>query len=223
MKLLRITGLGLAILGLYGQQILKAEDYVYRAAGVLPYAVDASGRTKILLGLSSVHADQASDFGGLRDSIDGFNPLVTAAREGCEELMFIFDGDSSFNRILTKRYSYKKGFDISKAHSATYKRLIDLLPDCPYSYSERYIMHFIQVPYQPELPKRFLQRKAAYAGKLPHCWNETVRMVWADLEAVLVAINVRTPGNPVIIDGVTLYEPFVRSLIVAQENKLIGA
>lgn len=194
----------------------------YHAAGVLPYAYDSKGNIKVLMGLSSVHGDQASDFGGLRDDIDALNPIRTAAREGCEELMFIYDPTSSFKGLLELRNLYGKGFNLFKATSATYTLILSkLTPDCPFSVSSKYCMYFINISYQEDLPKLFLKRKAKYKGLLPKCWNETVKLVWEDLEEVLKAIDTPRSFGPVKINGYSLYEPFVQSLKAARDTGIL--
>ncbi len=225
MKILRLSMLWIALIGAFTGP-LTAENYSYHAAGVLLYAHDDAGRTKILLGLSSVHGDEASDFGGLMDDIDRYRPELTAAREGCEELMFLFDSDSAFHELLLLRNKYKKNFDIAKAPSGSYKYLLNALADgCPYSLSEGYIMHFVKIPYQEHLPAVFSRRKSLYKtlykGCLPHCWNETLSLVWADLDEVYTAIRMRASFEPITIKGCTLYEPFVKSLLVAESQKII--
>lgn len=214
-----------ALVAALGTGLIASPDekhFSYHAAGVLPYAVDAHGKVSFLLGLSSVHRDQASDFGGLRDDIDDYYPKKTAAREGCEELMFIFDDNSSFEKILTLRKKYGKNFDISKAQSASYKQLAAAISkNCLYSASNNYLMHFIEIPYQKDLPELFQQRKSSHAGLLPHCWNETLKLVWIRCDELFQAIDNRKPYGPVVIRNISLYEPFVQSLITARAHGII--
>ncbi len=222
MKLFKLTILLTALWTSFGLSF-GAKDFSYYAAGVLPYALDADGQLQFLLGLSSVHADQASDFGGLQDKIDDHYPQRTAAREGCEELMFIFDTDPSFKRILKLRNSYGKYFDMVKVHSVSYNRLYAAMSkSCLSSLSDNYIMHFIAIPYQENIPVMFQQRKLMYKGLLPHCWDETVRLVWVSVDEVFEAIAARSPFGPVVIKNFSLYEPFVKSLIVARSQGIIA-
>lgn len=180
------------------------------------------GKVKVLLGLSSVHDDQASDFGGLRDAIDCYNPGQTAAREGCEELMFIFDHEADFKRLLVLRNTYGKKFDIVQASSSTYGHLYNGMDDGLSTFSDGYIMYFVNIPYQKNLSQLFLQRKALYEGLLPHCWDETVRLVWVDIDELFEAIDIRDLFRPVKIEDFNLYEPFVRSIKVARDQGIIG-
>jgi hypothetical protein len=189
------------------------------AAGILPYAVDGSGKIKILLGSSSVHADQLSDFGGLADASDNGCSQVTAAREGCEELMFIFDKETDFKRILVLRNRFKKKFDITKAASSTYDYLIKVIhTGCPYVINNGYVMYFVQIPYQEDMTQRFLERKELYRGLLPRCWNETVKFLWVDLDTLLEVMN-KKYSKPV---DYRLYNPFVKSLKMAHEQNIIA-
>jgi hypothetical protein len=220
MKLLRCTVL-FALLGAAFAPLLGAKDLSYKAAGVLPYAIGNDGRIKLLLGVSS-HRNQASDFGGLRDDEDMQNPKVTAAREGCEELMFILDAEKAFARILALRNKYGNSFNPSKAKSTTYKTLRHALHKAPCAVNGTYRMYFTQIPYQKELPELFKHRKAAYSGSLPHCWHETTKIEWIDLCELLDAIDMRKDHNPIIINGITLYEPFVQSLLIARSQGIIA-
>lgn len=219
MKLLRFTVL-LAVLGVAFGTLLGATDLSYKAAGVLPYAIGNDGRIKLLLGVGS-HRNKASDFGGLRDDEDMQNPKVTAAREGCEELMFALDTDEAFARILALRNKYGNLFDLSKAGSTTYKILRHALHKAPCSINGTYHMYFTQISYQENLLELFKDRKAAYSGSLPHCWNETTKIEWIDLCELLDAIDKRDNHNPIIINGITLYEPFIQSLLIARSQGII--
>lgn len=194
----------------------------YHAAGVLPYAVGADGTLKFLLGLSSVHHNQASDFGGLQDEIDKNNPQKTAAREGCEELMFIFDKNLMFEKILESYNKYKKLFDLSKIQSVSYNQLLTAIHKAHFSISNNYIMYFINIPYQKNLPDLFKQRKANYKELLSSCWDETVRLVWVDVDELFDAINNRSHFGSVIIKDFSLYEPFVKSLVAARSQNIIS-
>jgi hypothetical protein len=201
---------------------LAAENHSYVAAGVLPYAFDANGKVQFLVGLSSVHDNQASDFGGLHDKIDSYNAKRTAAREGCEELLFIFDTNPTFEKILTLRRTYKKNFNISTAQSSTYHRLYAAMhQNCCCSVSNDYIMHFIAVPYQENITALFQQRKLYYKGLLPRCWNETVQLIWVSVDQLYEAIDKRKTHGPVAIKDFNLYEPFVKSLMKARSQGII--
>eukprot|EP00898_Chlorokybus_atmophyticus_P001814 jgi/Chlat1/2633/Chrsp178S02471 len=71
----------------------------YRAAGVLPYAVLASGEVAVLLGaevcsgpVCGTFVRRWSDFGGKREAIDNGLSCATAAREFSEETLGLFGG-----------------------------------------------------------------------------------------------------------------------------------
>lgn len=222
MKLSLLITIFTPFLGLLTPHIHAEGTTSYHAAGVLPYAIDGTGRVKILLGASSVHKNQLSDFGGLRDEIDGYSPQRTAAREGCEELMFIFDGERAFKKIVSLRNTFKKKFDITKARSRSYKRLRNaMFHACPRVTNSGYIMHFIQIPYDETISTTFDKRKGLYQTLVPKCWNETVALVWVDLDDLLSAIHATAEPKLPIIAGFKLYKPFVQSLVAAYKNSVI--
>jgi len=201
--------------------VLPISAGYYHAAGVLPYAYDQHGAVKILVGVSSVHGNKATDFGGLKDSEDGNNPYWTAAREGCEELMFILDQQSDFEEILKKRNKHGKQFDIFKAQSKTHTYLLTQLhrkKSCFCSSSNNYLMHFIQIDYQENLPALFEQRKKRYTSTVPYCWDETVKLVWLDLKKVLEAVTAKKHKNKLEVE---LYGPFAQSLRAALSTGII--
>lgn len=222
-KILFAPLLSLAWLGL--GPTLMAEATKYHAAGILPYAFDQSGRLMVLLGLSSVHRDEASDFGGYKDPVDNDNPYWTATREACEELMFIFDTHDQFLQLLVGRRAQGKNFNPFKAGSKTYHFLLNKLyaPTSCYSIHHGYQMHFINIDYQPFLSELFACRKDTPFNHLPKCWHETSKLVWVSLADILRAISSRVhPADPIVVDGCSLFEPFVQSLITAQENGIIA-
>ena len=93
----------------------------YHSAGILPYAIDQNNEIWLLVGLEPGRNNQAFDFGGKKDPEDNNNSAFTAAREGSEELLFIFDEDEQeFQRILNLGRAKGKNFDISKANSRTF-------------------------------------------------------------------------------------------------------
>lgn len=216
----------ISVIATYASILLSAQASIaYKAAGVLPYAVDSTGGVKILVGVSSVHKNQATDFGGKADLIDNNNPLQTAAREGCEELMFVFDTDAKLKQLADARLVFGKALDISRLNSTSYiflsQKLIDTV-HCFASLCNQYMMHFIKFDYQEKLPKLFLKRKFAFTGRVPHSWDETAQLLWIDLDTVFHAIDNRSASGPVQIGNQCLYEPFVQSLLAARANGIIA-
>lgn len=207
----------------FGGPIFAKKELQYRAAGVLPYAFDGNGTMQFLVGLSSVHGDQASDFGGLRDDEDNNDPVHTAAREGCEELMFIFDANESFEKLSVLADKHGKDFDVRKANSATYQMLYAAAKKASYSFSNNYRMYLVPIDYQENIVGRFQKRKDAYERKLRSCWNETTSLAWIAADAIFQKIDTRQDTDSIVINGVTLYEPFVQSLIVARSQGIIDA
>lgn len=190
----------------------------YKAAGVLPYAIDKNGVTQVLLGLSSVHNNEASDFGGLKDREDLNQSAVTAAREGCEELMFIWDNDAQFKQLVTLKNKYRHHFDITKAHSVTYENLLQAInKDSTQSViTHDYRMYLIPIEYDKELPQKLHNRRAHYNGTLSSCWQETTQLVWVDLNALVNAI---TTTNSILFNDkkITVYYPFACSFLAAHK------
>lgn len=207
------------------ESTLTATGFNYRAAGILPYAFDADGNLQVLLGLSSVHNNKASDFGGYKDPVDSNNPYWTAAREACEELMFIFDTHDQFLQLLVGRRAQGKNFNPFKAGSKTYHFLFNKLhePTSCYSMHHGYQMHFINIDYQPFLPELFACIKDTPFNHLPKCWHETSRLAWTKLDDILHAIHKRADSaKPIKIADYYLFEPFVQSLITAQATGIIA-
>lgn len=201
---------------------IEAGSDTYYAAGIIPYAIDDTGKVKFLIGASSVHGDQASDFGGLKDLIDNDLPEKTAAREACEELMFILDNNITFKRIVSLREKYKKNFDIGKSGSKCYQFLISALKNnCPYIVNNGYIMHFVLIPYDETIVKKFRKRKNIFKDIVPKCWNETVSLAWVDLDDLLHAIKTKTHIPSIKNGNITLYKPFIKSIKIAHKNGII--
>lgn len=201
---------------------IEAGNDTYYAAGILPYAIDGTGKVKFLIGASSVHGDQASDFGGLKDLIDNNLSKKTAAREACEELMFILDDNITFKRIVSLCKKYKKNFDIGKSGSKCYQFLISALKNnCPYIINNGYIMHFVLIPYDETIVKRFRKRKTIFKEIVPKCWNETVSLAWVNLDHLLYAIKTKTHIQSITTENITLYKPFIKSIKIAHKSGII--
>lgn len=195
----------------------------YKGAGILPYAQGPDGHTYFLLGLSRVHHDHASDFGGLRDAADGFNPLVTAAREASEELMFLFDSDQQFEQLIQDRnlFGADSPIDHSHTYSYLYNRMCELSP-CPSVEYHGYTMYFMPIDYRADLPELLERRKALYGHRLTSCWNETTRLVWVPAESLLSAVSGSVDHSlPVAYGSITLYRYFAASLYRAYRWHLL--
>lgn len=195
------------------------KNFSYRAAGVLPYALGADGKVKFLLGVSSVHHNQVTDYGGLRDEIDKHHPKWTAAREGCEELMFLFDDNCAFEKIVALRNKQGKRFDAFKAGSQSYNQLFSSMSNAHFSVSDNYIMYFITLRFDESIPEVFRQRKSCYEGSLPDCWDETVKLIWVDADELFDVIDNK---RILRIQNFNLYEPFVKSLVMARKQGIIA-
>jgi hypothetical protein len=196
----------------------------YHAAGVLPYAIDANNKAWLLLGSEDIKSGQVSDFGGGKDYDDKDDSAVTAAREGCEELLFMFDEETkTFPALLKSKLSHCFDFNAS----ATYKLLLHDIKHNKTSYNSTfngYVTHFVKIPYNTHLPTDFHARKKKYSSKLPFCWNEKVSLYWVPLEEILIAIAKSKDLNSVYINTphgyVQLFAPFVESILAAKKNKI---
>lgn len=210
-----------------GLLFVCASTMPYKAAGILPYTVDEQGEISLLLGLSSVHGNQASDFGGLKDESDGNDTRFTAAREACEELLFVFDNEPQFKRLLELRNYFGKNFDPAKAKSQSFEILMNKLQNGNTHYHsswDDYVMYFVSIPFYESFEEEFIQRKIKYDNKLPHCWNETTQFAWIKLADIMQAIAHRGKSRtPLKIGNVSLYEPFVQSMITSNNNGIIDA
>lgn len=208
----------------------------YHAAGVLPFYADKDGKIWLMLGKSTVHNNKVSDFGGLKDKEDNEDAYVTAAREGCEELLFALDEESSFARILQLRKKYgKHDFNLQQAQSLTHKKIMTALNSdlCFPVTSHGYNMHFIT--FKPDTcnttlftqgNERLSSRKSKFKGTLPHCWNETAKFIFVTIDELFDAIDQQYTCS---YDHVYLknhdcylYEPFIESMLKAREQGIIA-
>ena len=201
-----------------------AANAQYKAAGMLPYATSSTGELYFLVGVSSVHGNKASDFGGYKEKADNDSAEITAAREACEELIFIWDDTASFEKLLSERLRQGKNFDLRKQKSKTFElALKKLRKHARFSSHNGYQMHFAKVSLDHHLPAKFLARKNYYNTHLPLSWNETVKLQWIQAKKIFQALdNRRGMAAPVIIDGCTLYEPFLQSLQAARSQGIIA-
>ena len=190
------------------QKVLGVSDSCiqYKAAGIVPYALDESGDVWILAGADSLKNNQLCDFGGLKDSNDGNKSEVTAAREAAEELLFILDKDATFNELLK---------DKAVNASATQNYLLNCIKsskDCFKLINENYgyISYYIKVPFNAELTQLFKQRKNAYKDQLPAALNEKEDVRWVNLSEI-----VKTTEKE-ISSSAQFYPPFLDSLLKAK-------
>lgn len=207
----------------------------YHAAGVLPFYAGKDDQVWLVLGKSTVHDNKASDFGGLKDTEDNENAYVTAAREGCEELLFALDDETSFARILQLRKKHgKHAFDLQKANSYTHTKIMEALSSdlCFPVVSHGYAMHFItftpsfcNASLVTEGNSRLLSRKSNYASTLPHCWNETSQFVFVTTSDLFAAIDQQYTYEHAHVYikkyDCYLYEPFVKSMLEARKQGII--
>lgn len=217
--------IGLSLLAPLGQAMQKPVSY--HSAGIVPYAVDQNNEAYILVGIEPGRYNQAFDFGGAKDPEDKENPAFTAAREGSEELLFIYDeNDQDFKRLLDLHYKHGKTFNLYRARSNTYERILNKINDRNTSFqstSGGYVTYFVRISFRPQIPQLFIQRHQQYAGKLPYCWAEKNHLVWLKLKDVMHALgqskdlrNVFVPAN----QGrqAHLFYPFAQSLKTAEQN-----
>jgi len=195
----------------------------YHAAGVVPYAKKENNEIILLLGCEAIKGGQICDFGGGKDWDDGENPAITAAREGSEELMFMLDEDADFPHLLQKKLA--NAFDCNK--TKTYNHMLSTITKNGTGYSSEYngyVTHFVEIPYNKNLPKKFVQRKGKYESKLPFCWNEKITMSWVPLQDIMNAVSKSKDCYSVYINtacgNTQLFPLFVESLKAAQKNKL---
>jgi hypothetical protein len=196
----------------------------YQAAGIIPYAFDNQNQAWILIGCEDIKNCQASDFGGGKDYEDNDEGKKTAAREGCEELLFIFDKDLKFNQLLNTKYTNTFNFQNSDTYNYLLQRLND--QSCLQSiYDNYYITYFIQINLNKDLPKLFYTRLCQFKYKLPFCWAEKTYLHWLKLSDVLNAINNNSfsifdqqTGKEII-----LFKPFVESLKAAYYNGALNS
>jgi len=216
---------GLSLLAPLGQAMQKPISY--HGAGIVPYAVDQNNEVYILVGIEPGRGNQAFDFGGAKDPEDKENPAFTAAREGSEELLFLYDeNDQDFRRLLNLHRAHGKAFNLYRARSRTYERILDKIRDRDtsfQSFSGGYVTHFVKISFRTHVPQLFKQRYQQYAGRLPYCWAEKSHLVWLKLKDVVNALgqskdlhNIFVPTN----QGrqVHIFYPFAQSLKTADQN-----
>lgn len=212
----------------------------YKAAGILPFAVDPQGRAHLLVGLENrsfkngpVQA-YAMDFGGKDDAQDNHNPAYTAAREGAEELTFIYDETpADFKRIVDARHKFGSNFNVNASGARTYKRILekiqkDEITQKPALYNNNnnfYIMYFPRFSYR-DVDQLFQTRIKQYGSQIPHDWHEKSHLVWLAIDDVIKAIKARSAYNqPLTVTSpkgiLTIWPYFADSLIQAYQRGIL--
>lgn len=212
----------LSFLILSSNFLLQGMGTYYHSAGILPYAIDGN-RVLLLVGLEPFRNNQAFDFGGKADPEDNNNPRYTAAREGAEEMLFLFDQNSQeFERILTLYKTHGKKFELHKANARTYKYFTETLKSSPTVISRDYITFFAKVDYNPALSKLFADRHNTFGSRLPSSWREKNRLVWLELNEVVKALSKNPDDNNLWVNSnqgmIKIFPHFAGSLRTAWKN-----
>lgn len=175
----------------------------YHSAGVVPYAVDNANQVWILVGTEPARQNQAFDFGGKKDPVDKDNPLYTAAREGAEELLFLYDEtDQEFMNLIELAQKYGKNLNLHRANSITYLQLLHNINDNHKSLSNGYMTYFVKVPYQANIPSRFEVRYRNFKGgsrKVPYNWFEKNHLYWVKLADLINALTTQNVNSMMVM------------------------
>lgn len=208
----------------------------YKAAGILPFAVDSNSNVHLLVGIENrsfkngpVQA-YAMDFGGKIDAQDNNNPAYSAAREGAEELAFIYDETpADFKRVLDARKKFGKTFNVNASGARSYKRILqkikqDEISGKPALYNNNnnfYIMYFPRFSFR-DVNQLFQTRINQYGAQIPHDWHEKNRLVWLPVKDVINAIKAKTNWQaPLVVNGITIWPYFADSLIQAYQRGIL--
>jgi len=187
----------------------------YHSAGILPYAID-NQKKWLLVGLEPYRNNQAFDFGGKKDPEDHDNSRYTAAREGTEELLFLYDDANNFDRIVKIYNAHKDNFQLYKADSKTYHFFREAMKHSATSESRGYITYFVKIDYNPELPKNFINRRKSQ--RLPGSWIEKNQLVWLSLDEIVTALKNNSNDNAFSVSGIKIFPHFAQSLRTAWQN-----
>jgi hypothetical protein len=216
------------LLGVSLTQTMQVPPQNYHSAGVVPYAEDSSHVLYVLIGLEPLRQNLAFDFGGKKDPEDKDHSAFTAAREGAEELLFIFDDNPSFEKILEYKQKHKSGFNLYRTSATTYWSVLKTIKQQPTgSLYQGYQTYFIKINYDPTLPTLFSARKKQYSGKLPHAWNEKGHLYWVKLTDLIAALTQSKNLDQVFVPvtqgaiKVRLFPPFAASLKSALDNGVL--
>lgn len=204
------------IIGCSNYTIHAMAPQYYHSAGVTPYAVDASKKTWILVGLEPLRGSQAFDFGGKKDPEDHNEPRYTAAREGTEELLFLLDDQTNFNRIVSIHNLHPRNFELYKANSTTYNVLRAAMKSSPSSLERGYVTYFVKIDYNSNIPQNFINRRKS--PKLPGSWIEKNQLVWLPLDQVIAALHKNADDNAINVQGIKIFPHFAQSLRTALKN-----
>lgn len=209
----------------------------YKAAGILPFGVAPNGNVHLLAGLekrsfrNGPFQIYAMDFGGKIDPQDNNNPIYSAAREGAEELTFIYDeSPADFQKILDAYKKFGRTFNVNASGARTYQRILqkiqkDEVTGQPALYNNNnnfYIMYFPRFSYR-DTNQLFQNRINQYGARIPHEWHEKSQLVWLPVKDVINAIKAR--GNnwqaPLVVNGITIWPYFADSLIQAYQRGIL--
>lgn len=193
-----------------------APQYNYHSAGILPYAIDANKNKWILVGIEPLRGNQAFDFGGKKDPEDNNNARYTAAREGTEELLFLLDDATNFNRIVGIHAKHPRDFELHKANSTTYHFLRETMKKSPSSLARGYVTFFVKINYDPMIPQNFVNRRKSQ--RLPGSWIEKNQLVWLPLNQIINELQKNPNDNAISINGIKLFPYFAQSLRTALQN-----
>lgn len=200
----------------------------YHSAGVVPYAVDSANQVWILVGTEPARSHLAFDFGGKADPEDKGNPAFTAAREGAEELLFLYDeNDQEFVRLAGLAQRHGKQFNLYKANSVTYPRLLDKAQTGFNSLSNGYMTYFVKISYRSQVPDMFEARYQKFNRQIPYSWKEKSQLYWIKLTDLINALQNARDINNVFVAGqnskvgskkIQLFPAFAQSLRDALRN-----
>ncbi|GMU19663.1 MAG: hypothetical protein AMXMBFR12_08550 [Candidatus Babeliales bacterium] len=213
----------------------------YKAAGILPFAVASNGDIFLLVGLENrsfkggpVKA-YAMDFGGKIDAQDSNNPAYSAAREGAEELAFIYDETpTDFKRVLDIRKKFGPNFNVNASGALSYKRILnkiqkDAITGKPALYNNNnnfYIMYFPRFSYDTpsrNVPQLYQMRLKQYGNQIPYEWREKSQLIWLPVKDIINAIKaLPTQRAPLVVNGITIWPYVADSIIQAYQRGILN-
>jgi hypothetical protein len=216
---------------------LYAMQVHYHSAGVVPYAVDSANQVWVLVGTEPARHHQAFDFGGKKDPVDKDDPLYTAAREGAEELLFLYDEtDQEFIHLVELALRYGKNINLNRANSITYLQFLHNMNNNHKSLSNGYMTYFVKIPYQADIPTRFETRyknfkDAVLPGnkRVPYNWFEKSQLYWVKLTDLINALTTQNIHNITLTAEnskgkrqIYLFPAFARSLYDALRRGILA-
>ena len=191
-------------------------QYNYHSAGILPYAIDTNNTKWVLAGIEPLRGNQAFDFGGKKDPEDNNNPRYTAAREGTEELLFLLDDATNFNRIVGIHAKHPRDFELHKANSFTYHTFRENMKKSPSSLARDYVTFFVKINYDPSIPQNLVNRRKSQ--RLPGSWIEKNQLIWLPLNEIINELQRNSNDNAILVRGIKLFPYFATSLRTALQN-----